>query len=108
MNMPFPDIPRLYTAIAEWLACMVYIVQLPLRIRGWKLAGVSVGMLVVQCVFLVVTGDAPLFLWIPCMIAAIGLMLVLFCACCNLPVLDACYHCMRCLLYTSDAADERH
>ncbi len=29
--MPFPDIPRLYTAIAEWLACMVYIVQLPLR-----------------------------------------------------------------------------
>lgn len=65
MNMPFPDIPRLYTAIAEWLACMVYIAQLPLRIRGWKLAGVSVGMLVVQCVFLVVTGDAPLFCGFP-------------------------------------------
>lgn len=104
MNMPFPDIPRLYTAIAEWLACMVYIAQLPLRIRGWKLAGVSVGMLVVQCVFLVVTGDAPLFLWIPCMIAAIGLMLVLFCACCNLPVLDACYHCMRAFLLAEFAA----
>lgn len=61
MNMPFPDIPRLYTAIAEWLACMVYIAQLPLRIRGWKLAGVSVGMLVVQCVFLVCS------LWSPVM-----------------------------------------
>ena len=85
-TMPFPDIPRLYTAIAEWLACMVYITQLPLRVRGWRLAGISGGMLVVQCLFLELTGNAPLFLWIPCMIVAVGLMLALFCACCNLPV----------------------
>ena len=100
----FPDIPRIYTAIAEWLACMVYISQLPLRLRGWRLVGISGGMLAVQCLFLELTGDAPLFLWIPCMIVAICLMLGLFCACCNLPVLDACYHCIRAFLLAEFAA----
>ena len=26
-----PDIPRLYTALAEWLACTIYLLVLPRR-----------------------------------------------------------------------------
>ena len=29
--MALPDIPRLYTALAEWLAVMVYAINLPKR-----------------------------------------------------------------------------
>ncbi len=67
------DIPRLYTALAEWLACLVYILSLrPAKrssLRFWALAA---GMLAVQSAFLVATDDVPLPLWIPCMLAAIA------------------------------------
>ena len=32
-----PDIHRLYTALAEWLACMVYVMALRRRVEGWRL-----------------------------------------------------------------------
>ena len=37
MNLILPDIPRLYTALAEWLACIVCILEMKRRIRGGKL-----------------------------------------------------------------------
>lgn len=37
MSNTLPDIPRLYTALAEWLACMVYIQALPRRFHGWRM-----------------------------------------------------------------------
>ena len=33
-----PDIPRIITALAEWLSCMVCVLTLNRRLKGWKFA----------------------------------------------------------------------
>lgn len=54
------DIPRLYTALAEWLACLVYILSLLPEKRGsLRFWGLAAGMLAVQSIFLVATDDVP-------------------------------------------------
>ena len=62
-----PDIPRFYTALAEWLACMIFILPLKKRMAK-KTIPLMAGALVVQSVFLVVTGNLIIYFWIPCMI----------------------------------------
>lgn len=71
-----PDIPRFYTALAEWAACMVFICVLKRQLTGWKLLFLSAGMLLLQSVFLIYTGDIGLWMWLPCMVAAVGSMIV--------------------------------
>lgn len=71
------DIPRSYTAVAEWGACLVYILLVARR-RGWvrtviiALIGI-VGLIAVQ----VWAGMLPLALWIPGMLAAASVMFLL-------------------------------
>ena len=36
MGHLMPDIPRIYTAAAEWMACMLFIVSLKKRFEWWK------------------------------------------------------------------------
>ena len=31
------NIPRIYTALADWLACLLYLYYLPRRLRGVRL-----------------------------------------------------------------------
>ena len=61
MSTVLPDIPRIYTALAEWLACIVYIAQLKKHIKGWGLIAFSGGFLIVQSLFLILTKDLPIF-----------------------------------------------
>ena len=71
-----PDIPRIITALAEWLACLVCI--LPVRRReiagGWKFAAISGAFLAVQCAFMVITDGFEGVAWNLCMAAAALLM----------------------------------
>ena len=71
-----PDIPRIITALAEWLACLVCI--LPVRRReiagGWKFAAISGAFLAVQCAFMVITDGFEGVAWNVCMAAAALLM----------------------------------
>ena len=71
-----PDIPRIITALAEWLACLVCI--LPVRRReiagGWKFAAISGAFLAVQCAFMVITDGFEGGAWNLCMAAAALLM----------------------------------
>ena len=30
------DIPRLYTALAEWMSCMILLFLVPRRLKGWR------------------------------------------------------------------------
>ena len=60
-----PDIPRLYSAIAEWLACMIFILPFKKRFSKIKTGVIMAVMLVVQSGFMVVTEDVRLFFWIP-------------------------------------------
>ena len=50
-----PDIPRLYSAIAEWLACMIFILPFKKRFSKIKTGVIMAVMLVVQSGFMVVT-----------------------------------------------------
>lgn len=74
MQSIYHDIPRLYTAVAEWAACMVYILLLGKSYRRSNFAIKSIAALVVQILYLEITGELPNVLWIPCMVTAALLM----------------------------------
>ena len=74
MDTIMPDIPRFYMALAEWLACMIFILPLKKRMAK-KTIPLMAGALVVQSVFLVVTGNLMIYFWIPCMVIAVILMI---------------------------------
>lgn len=86
-----PDIPRLYSAIAEWLACMIFILPFKKRFSKIKTGVIMAVMLVVQSGFMVVTEDVRLFFWIPCMMVAVFLMLFFIYASCTIEITDAVY-----------------
>ncbi len=67
-------IPRLYTGIAEWACCMVYIVQLPKRFSGVKFIVAAIAALGLQIGWQQIAGNLPLWLWIPSMFGAVILM----------------------------------
>lgn len=66
-----PDIPRIYTAICEWLACVVYLAVIPLRVpRARTLAVGGVGLVLLVGVQYA-AGAMPLALWIVGMAMAV-------------------------------------
>ena len=68
------DTPRVCTALAEWGACIVYIILLQ-RKRGWgKLVMSLTGSLACFCAYHFIADALPLYLWIPAMAGAIILM----------------------------------
>lgn len=86
-----PDIPRLYTAIAEWMACMIFILPFKKRFSPVVTGYIMAGMFGVQSVFLILTGDVRLCLWVPCMIIAVSLMIGFILCCCEIEIMDAAY-----------------
>lgn len=86
-----PDIPRLYTAIAEWMACLIFIFPLKKRYEKWKTGLLIAGMLLIQGGFLFVTGGLNIIFWIPCMIAAVFLMIAFIFICSEVSLIDAAY-----------------
>lgn len=70
----YRDIPRLYTALAEWMACVLYIYLFP---RRWG-KGITVllcaAALVIQAGFLIFTAGVPIYFWLPVMAVAVGMM----------------------------------
>ena len=91
MGHLMPDIPRIYTAAAEWIACLIFIFPLKKRFEWWKSALIIVGMLIVQSAFLVSTGNVLIYFWIPCMIIADFLMIAFIHLCCDVNFRDAGY-----------------
>ncbi len=100
----YQDIPRLYTAIAEWGACVLQITVLNRRLRGWQLFSISAAALMLQSAFLIFTDNLPTALWIPCMAAATGLMLLYLCICCREKLMTTVAACARAFLLAEFAA----
>lgn len=90
-----PNIPRVYTAIAEWLACMICLLEVKHRITGKKFALVSAVTLAVQCVFLYLTPGLDNLLWILCMSVAALIMYTFFFICADVNWKDAAYYTIR-------------
>lgn len=70
METIYQDIPRFYTALAEWGACVIYICLIKKRFNNKITVALSTLFLVAQIALLVPTGDLPTVWWIPCMVAA--------------------------------------
>ena len=101
-----PNIPRLFTALAEWCACLVFIARAPKR-PGMGRPALFIALLAalgVQCVFLEATGTLPLMYWFPCMGVAALLMLGLIWLCCDIKAVPAVYVTARAFLLAELAA----
>lgn len=83
MNDMLPDIPRVYTAIAEWLACMVQIAILHKRLKHWQTGVLSIFFLAAQSCFLIFTDHVPISMWLLCMLVAMMGMLLFLTVCCK-------------------------
>ena len=90
-----PDIPRLYTALAECLATLLYAQQLTPRYSARRSTVNSLIWMAGLAVFMQLTGSVPLVLWLPCMVAAIGSMYLFLWRTCETSPLEAGYYCSR-------------
>ena len=89
-----PDIPRMITALAQWLSCMVYVLTLRRRITGWKFAAAGAGFLVVQNIFLIATDGFEDIAWNLCMLIAWVFMFLFIQGCADISKPAAvCYCC---------------
>lgn len=98
------DIPRVLTGLAEWCACLTVIARYPKRFSGARLWQVLGAGLVIQCLFLMLTDALPIWLWLPCMGLAVGLMLLLIAVCCDMPLSAAGYCTARAFVLAEFAA----
>lgn len=99
-----PDIPRLYTALAEVLAAVLYAQAMPPRMDKRLCWGITVVWAGLLAVFLQLTGDVPLVWWIPCMTAAIGWIYLYLWGTRAMNLLEAGYSCARAFILAELAA----
>ena len=89
--MTLPDIPRLYTALAEILGAVLYAQAAPPRTAKPVYWGITAGWGALLAAFLYLTGDVPLLWWVPCMAAAIVWIYLYLLATRELNLLEAGY-----------------
>ncbi len=95
IDIPIADIPRLYTALAEWLACLSYIIILEKRYK-------SITTVIWLCLYFIAfsglqkfAGTLLVIFWIPCMMLAVGVIFLCIWHLCRLKGKDAVYICVR-------------
>lgn len=94
-HIALTEIPRLYTGIAEWAACSIYVLNLKRKLKGPSLAVVMGAAGLLQCGIQLAAGTFPKSLWIPGMLLAIGLMQAYFMITCEITAGSAGYYCVR-------------
>ena len=99
-----PDIPRLYTALAECLAVLLFTPARAPRFSKAVTGGITLLWAAVLSAFLGLTGDVPGGLWIPCMVTAIGLSYLYLWGVWSITLLEAGYHCARAFILAELAA----
>lgn len=103
MESIYHDIPRIYTAVAEWSSCVVYLTLLKTgRKKFFWLK--SAAALIVQVLFLEFTEGLPTFLWVPCMITAALLMYLFILICGKVTPKEGLYCCAKAFLLAELAA----
>ena len=102
--MALPDIPRLYTALAEWLAVVLYAQSRPPRFERRFTIVASEILFVMLGFFLEATGEVPIALWIPCMLIAVAMQYFYLWITREENWLDAAYDCARSFILAEFAA----
>lgn len=90
-----PDIPRFYTALAEWLSCILCIQGMAQRFHGWKFYAIAAAAFLIQSAFLVLTGGLDGPVWLLCMAVAVFLMFCFLRFSCESGSLDVGYTCVE-------------
>ncbi|MBQ6589890.1 MAG: sensor histidine kinase [Butyrivibrio sp.] len=104
MENIYQDIPRIYTALAEWLACLTYCMVMKRKIKNEDFILVTILCLIVQSMFLVLTKGLPVVFWIPCMLIAVGIMYAYMAFTCDNSRNVIGYYCARAFLLAELAA----
>ena len=101
------DIPRLVTALADWLACLLYLRFLPPRYGGVKRAALYGGALAALALYLVATDGFDGWRFNVLYAVSVALMLLFMAAATRADRWQVGYFCTRafilaglCLLYT--------
>lgn len=82
------DIPKFYTALAEWMACLCFGLLLKRR-WNWAVTGcMMAGSLLLLSVVPYLIGIVPVAFWIPGMIIALAVMYGMIYICCKVPAAD--------------------
>ncbi len=93
-----PDIPKLYTALAQWLGCLMYILPMKKRLKGGRLVAALAGGLFFQCGVNYLAGLVHPFFWLGWMLTAFSGMFGLIYICCKLPIRDVGYYVIRAII----------
>ncbi|MCD8382517.1 MAG: GHKL domain-containing protein [Clostridiales bacterium] len=84
------DIPKFYTALAEWLSCLVFVLLLEKRQpRKWVTALELSASFVLLCIIQYFIGIIPIALWLPGMGVALVIMYATILFCCKISPTDA-------------------
>lgn len=98
------DIPKLYTALAEWTACLIFVLLLD---RRWG-RGATCGIMAVSLAILGALqswiGVAPIHLWIPGMIVAFAVMYGMMLLCCKAPATNIGFYWAIAFMFAEFAA----
>ncbi len=102
----FPTIPRIYTALAQWLSCLTFVL-LCYRQRRWKGATLVWGLilgLIALSTEMVLTAGVPVAFWIPSMLGAAVLMYGILWFCCDIDYVSLGHCCAWAFLVSEFAA----
>ena len=100
------DIPKVYTAIAEWVSCFIYLIIL--RKKNMKFTGkeimVCAGTLILLIALQSIIGIVPVELWIPGMLLAVFIMFGMICYCSGTKKITSAYWLVRAFVLAEMAA----
>ncbi len=85
------DIPRIFTALAQWGACIVYILILKNRYGKIKTGFLSLLFLAAQCLLLKSTENLAVIWWFPVIAASACMMWLMMAVLCQETVKDTVY-----------------
>lgn len=86
------DIPRMYTALAQWCACIIYICISDKRYRLPQTACIAIGFLPIQCMLMHFTKDFTVYLWLPVMLLSTALMFLMLWTLCSANAMVSLYN----------------
>lgn len=98
------DIPKFYTALAEWLSCLVFVLLLKRRWSRPVTCAIMLASLVVLGILQYCIGIVPVALWIPGMVVALLIMYGTVLLCCKETPLDIGFYWAMAFIFAEFAA----
>ena len=98
------DIPKLYTALAEWLTCLIFVLLLKRRKSTLQTALIMALSLALLCVVQYLIGIVHISLWIPGMVVALLMMYGTIMLCCKASCADIGFYWAIAFIFAEFAA----